>query len=162
MSIISVRVDNRLLHGIVASQWAPFIGAQRVMVIDDHIANNATLKSGMKMGKPAGCALSIINEETAYANFKAGKYDDHTVFVIVQDPKIILKLIKDGQKVPKMVVGGTVDPEQGVEAVQVSKRAYVTKPEEETYREIAASGTELVVQYLLNEKEEKLSDYIQL
>lgn len=162
MSIVSARVDNRLLHGIVASQWAPFIGAARVMVIDDHIANDPVLKSGMKMGKPAGSALSIINEETAYANFKAGKYNDHTVFVIVQDPAIILRLMQDGQKVPVLVVGGTVEPPEGTEAVQVSKRAYVTKAEEEIYRQIAAKGTQITVQYLLNDKEEQLSSYIQL
>ena len=162
MSIISARIDNRLLHGIVASQWAPFIGAQRVMVIDSHIADDPVLKSGMKMGKPAGCALSIINEETAYANFKAGKYNDHSVFVIVQDPAIILRLIEDGQKVPVLVVGGTVEPPEGTEAVQVCKRAYVTKEQEEIYRQIAASGTDITVQYLLNDKEEKLSAYIAL
>ena len=162
MAIISARIDNRLLHGIVATQWAPFIGAARVMVIDDHIANNPTLKSGMKMGKPAGCALSIINEETAYANFKAGKYDDHTVFVIVQDPVILLKLINDGQKIQKVILGGTVDPPEGVEGIQVSKRAYVTKPEEEIYRAIAASGTPISVQYVLNDKEIPLSDFISL
>ena len=162
VSIISARVDNRLLHGIVATQWAPFIGAARVMVIDDHIANDPTLKSGMKMGKPAGCALSIINEETAYANFKAGKYDDHSVFVIVQDPVILLKLISDGQKIGKVIVGGTVDPPAGVESVQVSKRAYVTKPQEEVYRAIAAAGTPVSVQYLLNDKELPISDFIKL
>ena len=162
MSIISARIDNRLLHGIVASQWAPFIGAQRVMVIDDHIANDPTLKSGMKMGKPAGCALSIINEETAYANFKAGKYNDHSVFVIVQDPVILLNLITDGQKIDKVIVGGTVTPPAGTESVQVSNRAYVTKDQEEIYRAIAAAGSEVTVQYLLNDKEEPLSNFIKL
>ena len=162
MSVISARIDNRLLHGIVATQWAPFINAQRVMVVDDHIANDSVLKSGMKMGKPAGCALSIINEETAYKNFKAGKYNDHSVFLIVQDPAIVLKLIEDGQKIPKLIVGGTVTPPEGTEAVQVCKRAYVTKEQEEIYRKIAASGTEIIVQYLLNDKEEKLSAFISL
>ena len=162
MSIVSARIDNRLLHGIVASQWAPFIGAKRVMVIDNHIAGNPVLKDGMRMGKPAGCALSIIDEKTAYANFAAGKYNDHSVFVIVQDPEIILNLVKQGQKVPKLIIGGTVDPEAGTSAVRVSKRAVVTSAQEQVYRDIAGSGTSVTVQYLLNDKEEPLSAYIKL
>ena len=162
MPIISARVDNRLLHGIVATQWAPLIGAQRVMIIDDHIASDPLLKSGMQMGKPAGCALSIITEETAYNNFSAGKYNNQTVFVIVQDPAILKHLVDIGQKIPKVVVGGTVTPEDGVEAVQVSRRAYVTKAEESVYQSLAAAGADLTVQYVPKDKEEKLSQYISL
>ncbi len=162
MSIVSARIDNRLLHGIVATQWAPFLGAQRVMVIDDHIASDPLLKSGMQMGKPAGCALSIITEETADTNFAAGKYDNQTVFVIVQDPAILQRLIEQGQKIPTVVVGGTVTPEEGVEATQVSRRAFVTKDEEPVYKSLADSGCRIVVQYVPKDKEEPLSDYIKL
>ncbi len=162
MSIVSARLDNRLLHGIVATQWAPVIGAQRIMVIDNHIANDPTLKSGMQMGKPAGTALSIINEEKAYANFKAGKYDGHSVFVICQDVKILHNLMEQGQKIPQIVVGGTVTPAEGTQAVQVNRRAYVTKEEEPLYRDLAASGSNIVVQYVVNDKPEPLSNYIQL
>lgn len=162
MSIISARVDNRLLHGIVATQWAPFLGAQRVMVIDNHIANNPTLKSGMQMGKPAGTALSIINEETAYKNFAAGKYSGHTVFVLVQDPGILVNLSRQGEKIPAVVVGGTVTPPEGVPAVQVSRRAFVTREQEQDYRELASAGAKLTVQYLPKDKEEPLSRFIQL
>ena len=162
MAIISARVDNRLLHGIVATQWAPLLGAQRVMVIDDHIASDPLLKSGMQMGKPAGCALSIITEETARNNFAAGKYNNQTVFVIVQDPAILKRLADQGEKIPHIVVGGTVTPEAGVEAVQVSRRAYVTKAEVPIYQALAASGASLTVQYVPKDKEEQLSQYISL
>ena len=35
MGITLARIDNRLLHGIVATQWAGRSGAQRIMIIDD-------------------------------------------------------------------------------------------------------------------------------
>lgn len=44
----------------------------------------------MRLGKPAGMACSIITEETAMKNFKAGKYDDHKVFVVCEDPNVFL------------------------------------------------------------------------
>ena len=39
------------------------------MVIDDKTANTPALKEAMKIGKPSGVSLSIINRETAYTNF---------------------------------------------------------------------------------------------
>lgn len=72
MSIVMSRVDNRLLHGIIVTQWAPMSKANRVMVIDDSVANNDIQKSSMRLARPAGMAVSIITEETAIANFKKG------------------------------------------------------------------------------------------
>lgn len=162
MSIISVRIDNRLLHGIVASQWTPQLGPQRVMVINSHIADNPVLKSGMQMSKPAGTALSIINEETAYSNFKNHKYDGQKVFVIVSDPQIVLNLIEQGETIEHLVVGGSVTPEGDVESTKVSNRAYVRKDEEDIYRKIAASNTNIVVQYVPRDKAEPLGKFIEM
>ena len=99
MGISLARLDNRLLHGIVASQWTPRSGANRVMVIDDKTANTPALKEAMKIGKPSGVSLSIINRETAYTNFKNGKYNGQKVFVICNNPQIILDLIEDGNEI---------------------------------------------------------------
>lgn len=162
MSIKAARIDNRLLHGIVATQWVPEIKPQRLMIIDDEYADDPTKKASMRMAKPAGVALSIINRQTAYANFAAGKYDDHTVFLVVRDPKIVLDLLEAGQTVPTLTVGGTVDPAEGVGATQVSRRAYVTDDEVGVYRAIAAHGTSITVQYVCADKSEPLSKYVQL
>ncbi|MCD7808891.1 MAG: PTS sugar transporter subunit IIB [Erysipelotrichaceae bacterium] len=162
MSIVSARLDNRLLHGIVAAQWTPRTGANRVMVIDDKVANTPMLKNAMKLGKPAGCALSIINKETAYTNFKKGKYNPERVFVICDDPQIMLDLIQMGQKIDKLTVGGSKTPEDGEEATQVSKRAFVKKSDEDIFRQIAATGCKITVQYVPTDKEEPLSKFISL
>lgn len=162
MSIIAARIDNRLLHGIVATQWVPEFKPQRLMIIDDVYANDPTKKAGMRMAKPAGVALSIIDREKAYTNFAAGKYDDHTVFVVVRDPQIILDLQEAGQKVPRLTVGGTVDPEPGVAAMQVSRRAYVLDSQVPVYSAISGNGCEVTVQYVCADKCEPLSKYVSL
>lgn len=160
MSIILGRIDNRLLHGIVASQWSPVSGATRVMVIDDQVANDPILKEGMKLGKPPGVAVSIISLETALANFKVHKYDGQKVFIIAKHPKVFLELAKQDDITPKLIVGGTLIPEE--EAVKVSNRAYVTKEEEKVYREISGFGVNLVVQYVPADAEKQLSNFITL
>ena len=87
MSVVMARIDNRLLHVIIVTQWAPVSGATRVMVIDDKVAGDEVLKSTMRMARPAGMAVSIISEQTALKNFAAGKYDREKVFVIAKEPE---------------------------------------------------------------------------
>ncbi len=162
MSIVAGRIDNRLLHGIVATQWFSEIKPQRIMVIDDEYANDPNKKAGMRMAKPAGSALSIITHETAFANFRAGKYDEHTVFVIARDPQTFLSLQELGQTIPVLCVGGTLAPVEGVQSTQVSHRAYVTDQEVPIYAQIAAGGTKIEVRYVPADKSEPLSKYVHL
>ena len=134
MGIVLARIDNRLLHGIVATQWAGRSGAQRIMIIDDTVANNELTKASMKLARPTGMAISIITEETALNNFKAGKYNDHTVFVLVKKPETLVKLSEIGVKIPELVIGGTVKPAEGEEAVKLSQRAYAKPDDIEAYK----------------------------
>lgn len=160
MSISLARIDSRLLHGIVATQWTPQVSPDRVMVIDDEFADDPVKKEGMKLGKPTGVALSIISRAAAYANFSSRKYDGQKVFLLVRDPQIILGLLRQGEKISKLTLGGTLVPE--AEAIKVSKRAYVKKEEVEVYRAIAKFGTQITVQFVPNDPEEHLSKYISL
>ena len=139
MGIVLARIDNRLLHGIVATQWAGRSGAQRIMIIDDTVANNELTKASMKLARPTGMAISIITEETALNNFKAGKYNDHTVFVLVKKPETLVKLSDIGVKIPELVIGGTVKPAEGEEAVKLSQRAYAKPDDIEAYKKLKAA-----------------------
>lgn len=159
MSIILGRIDYRLLHGIVATMWAPQSGAQRVMVIDDRTANDPIIKESMRLGKPAGMACSIITEETALTNFKAGKYDDHKVFIVCEDPNIFLKLQEAGQKIPRIVVGITRDRETGT---KVSSRAAIKDEEKAVYKKLIDNGTEVDVQFTTTDKAVKLTHAMEL
>ena len=153
MGIVLARIDNRLLHGIVATQWAGRSGAQRIMIIDDTVANNELTKASMKLARPTGMAISIITEETALNNFKAGKYNDHTVFVLV-------KLSDIGVKIPELVIGGTVKPAEGEEAVKLSQRAYAKPDDIEAYKKLKAAGTKLYAQYVPADAEVSIDEFL--
>ena len=47
MAIVLTRIDNRLLHGVVATQWAPSTGCTRLMVIDNEVADDPQKKETM-------------------------------------------------------------------------------------------------------------------
>lgn len=161
MGIVLARIDNRLLHGIVASQWAGRSGAQRIMIIDDAVATNELTKASMKMARPTGMAISIITEEVALNNFKAGKYNDHNVFVIVKSPVTLSHLIDAGVKIPELVVGATTKPAEEEHSVKLYQRAYANDQEIEAYKRIKASGTKLYAQYVPADSVISLDEFLQ-
>ena len=159
MSIVLGRIDYRLLHGIVATMWAPQSGAQRVMVIDDKTANDPIIKESMRLGKPAGMACSIITEETAINNFKAGKYS-HKVFIVCENPEVFLHLQEAGQEIPRIVVGITRNNK--TEGTPVSSRASILDSQKETYKKLIENGTKVDVQFTTTDKAEPLTSKISL
>ena len=102
MSVVLARIDQRLIHGIVVTQWAGFTKAKRLMVVDDEISKDESQKAAMRMSKPAGTGMSIIDTNTAITNFAAGKYDSHNVFLIVRHPQTLVDLVKGGVAIPKV------------------------------------------------------------
>ena len=159
MTVVGARIDNRLLHGIVATQWAPQSGATRVMVIDNDVANDPILKESMKLGRPSGMAISIITEETALTNFKAGKYDNQKIFIVSKQPAIFVKLLAVPVEIKELVLGGTAVSEKE-DSIKVSKRAYVEADQIEAYKKIISAGTEVVVKFVPSDKSVKLSTLI--
>ncbi|WP_277133702.1 PTS sugar transporter subunit IIB [Lactobacillus sp. ESL0679] len=154
MSIVLARIDNRLLHGIIVTQWAPQSGSNRVMVIDDETANNPVSKATMKMARPAGNAISIITEEKALTNFKSGKYDPEKLLILAKEPKIFLDLVKAGVSIDKLIIGGTTARENGI---QISKRAFANSEEVEDYKALIDADVRLVSQYVPADKEVEIT-----
>ncbi|MFZ8764070.1 PTS system mannose/fructose/N-acetylgalactosamine-transporter subunit IIB [Enterococcus diestrammenae] len=155
MDIKLARIDNRLLHGVVASQWAPVSQCDRVMVIDDVVANDPAKKDAMRISKPAGKALSIISTETAVTNFKSGRYEGKNILLIVKKPAV-LKVLKDnGISIEKINLGGSAFLPD--ETIEITKRVFVSEADLAIYHEFQEAGTVVSAQYTPSDNEQLLT-----
>ena len=53
-NILLTRIDNRLIHGQVATQWTSTIGANLILVANDEVAGNKMRQNLMNMAAPQG------------------------------------------------------------------------------------------------------------
>ena len=161
MRIVLSRIDNRLLHGVVATQWVPRSGAQRVMVVDDEVAANEVAKASMRLARPAGTAVSIISLETALENFRADKYHGQSIFIIARKPSTLRRLV-EGASVPieEVDVGATAQRELAPDVIEVNRRVTVDAHEREDYRWLMDHGVRVYAQYLLSERPQPLDDIL--
>lgn len=148
MKITCTRIDNRLLHGITATQWAPEVKAQRIMVIDDEVAQNQMLKNSMKLARPAGMAISIISLDTALENFKKNKYDGQSIFILVRSVEKIIKLVEAGVPIESINLGATAQREEK-DLIEINRFVTMNSQEKEAYKWLESKNIPVYASYLV-------------
>ncbi len=157
MSLVLARIDQRLVHGIVVTQWAGATRAKRLMVVDDEVSKDEIQKQAMRMSKPAGTGMSIIDTETAIRNFNAGKYDNHNVFMVVREPETLIRLKENGVDIPKVNIGIMFD---GEGKKTVKKMVSVSEKEVQDFKTLQSMGVPVTFHYVPGEAEETFETYI--
>ena len=127
------------------------------MVVDDEVSKDEVQKSAMRMSKPVGTGMSIIDTETAIKNFNAGKYDSHNVFMIVREPSTLVKLAEGGVKIPKVNIGIIFD---GEGKTTVKKMVSVNEEEVNDLKKLQSMGITVTFHFVPSEAEEPLETYI--
>lgn len=72
----------------------------------------------------------------------------------------LVKLSEIGVKIPELVIGGTVKPAEGEEAVKLSQRAYAKPDDLEAYKKLKAAGTKLYAQYVPADAEVSIDEFL--
>ena len=157
MGLVLARIDQRLIHGIVVTQWTGATKAKRLMVVDDEVSQDEVQKSAMRMSKPAGTGMSIIDTATAITNFNAGKYEGHNVLLLVREPATLLKLAEGGVAIPKVNIGIMFD---GPDKITVKKMVAVNAQEVADLKALEAKGIPVTFHFVPSETEVSLDTYI--
>lgn len=105
MSLIHVRIDDRLIHGQVAMIWTHSLGATRIMVVDDEASRSDLIKMSLKLATPNGISLSVLTVQKAAERNKQGVYDGQRVLLIIKTPGKLIDLIKQGVSITEANLG---------------------------------------------------------
>lgn len=138
--IIHIRIDDRLIHGQVATQWTNELGASRIMVINDDVVKNEVQKSVLRMAAPPNVATSIISREVAATNIKSGKYKGQKVLIVVKSPLDILALINLGLDIKKVNVGN-MSVREGTRHIRPT--VSINDAEEKAFHELLNIGVDI-------------------
>ena len=156
--IVHFRVDDRMLHGIVATDWVPAYNATRAMVIDGPASTNDLIRSWLKMACPGGVALSVLAPEKAAENMKAGKYASQRVFVVFRYIKSAYALFQAGIEMPQLNLGN-VTQNKG-ETITLDKTVRVSPEEEKMLKEMAAAGVKITARFRFSDPETDLGTHL--
>ena len=103
-NILLTRIDNRLIHGQVATQWNSTLGSNLILVANDDVAFNTMRQNLMKMAAPAGVATRFFSlQKTIDVIGKASPRQK--IFIVAETPEDVLTLVKGGVPIKKVNIG---------------------------------------------------------
>ncbi|WP_223902063.1 PTS system mannose/fructose/N-acetylgalactosamine-transporter subunit IIB [Lactobacillus laiwuensis] len=155
--IIHVRIDDRMIHGQVATQWSGRLNATRIMVINDSIVNDDMRKTVVRLAAPANVSTSILGRQKALTNIKSGKYNGQRVLLICVSPMDVNYLIDNGLPIKSVNVGNLAQRD-GTERIRPSVN--VTPEEKEAFKKLIGRGVEVTVIPTPQSPTVYLKDYI--
>ena len=153
---VHIRVDDRLIHGQVATRWATGLKVNRIMIIDDAVAVNETEKSILRMAAPAGVNTSILQFEKALANIKNGNYAGQRVMLVVKSPVILVKMMEAGIDLLPVNIGN-MSNRPGT--TQYKKSISMTADEKAAVEKLLQSGIKVTAQMVPDEPDVSIENF---
>lgn len=147
--IKSIRLDERLIHGQVATKWSRVLGVNRIIVANDEAASNEVMQKSLMMAAPSTCKVAIVPVEKAVAFCNDPRAEALSILVIVSNPDDLLTIARETHGVEQVNVGnyGRIAPKRGTEARHsYSLNLYAYDDEAATLREVIATGIPCNVQ----------------
>lgn len=151
-NIILTRIDNRLIHGQVATQWCGSIGANLILVANDVVAGDNLRQGLMDMCAPAYASTRYWTlEKTISTIHKANA--KQLIFIVCENPTDVLKLVEGGVPIKKVNIGN-MHMAEGKR--QVAGSVAVDDKDVEAFRKLRELGVELEIRRVPTEGTESI------
>lgn len=149
-NILLTRIDNRLIHGQVATQWTNVIGANLILVANDEVSQNQMRQGLMDMAAPNGVATRYFSiQKTIDVIHKAS--DKQLIFIVCETPQDVVKLVEGGVPIKKVNIGN-MHMSEGKR--QVATVVSVDDSDVAAFRRLQELGVELEIRKVPSESTE--------
>ena len=140
-NIVLTRIDNRLIHGQVATQWCGVVGANLLLVANDAVSKDEFRQGLMNMAAPAYAQTRFFSiEKTCAIIDKASPAQK--IAIICENPQDVLRLVKGGVPIKKVNIGN-MHMAEGKR--QVATSVAVNDDDVACFKELQDLGVELEI-----------------
>jgi mannose/fructose/sorbose-specific phosphotransferase system IIB component len=137
MSVVLVRIDDRLVHGQVVEGWLKSIRASMIIVASDQVAADETQTALYFLAVPQGTQLRCLTLKDAAAAWTSAAWTRERVLVLVSSPQDVVGLVENGAVMDSVNVGG-LHYREG--RVQVLKAVSVDEQDLAALRQLSERG----------------------
>lgn len=102
--IVLTRIDNRLIHGQVATQWCGVVGANLLLVANDEVSTNQMRQSLMNMAAPSYAQTRYFTIQKTCEIIGKASPQQH-IAIICETPQDVLRLVEGGVPIKKVNIG---------------------------------------------------------
>ncbi|GKW02095.1 PTS mannose transporter subunit EIIAB [Pectobacterium carotovorum subsp. carotovorum] len=157
MKIGLARIDDRLIHGQVATRWTKETNVSRIIVVSDEVAADHVRKTLLTQVAPPGVTAHVVDVAKAVRVYDNPKYAADRVMLLFTNPTDVLTLIENGVNITSVNIGGMAF-KQG--KTQVNNAVSIDEKDIAAFRELDKRGIELEVRKVSTDSRIKMMDLI--
>ena len=105
MSIELVRIDDRLIHGQIATTWINDYNIEQVLIVDDNVVQDKMQQSVISMTAPANVKVKVFGVDSFIGIYKKNPIKRRTMIVLTNSIDAY-RLLAGGVQIDYLNVGG--------------------------------------------------------
>lgn len=154
-NILQARVDNRLIHGQMATIWTPSLDANLVLVANDRVAVDEAQKALLQMSAGTNVQTRFFTiQETLDKIHKASP--KQRILLVIETLQDALRLVKGGLPVDTIVLGN-MHPNPTTKPI--TPVIHVSEQDIADAKEIIDLGVKVVIRRVPTDSAKNLFDY---
>lgn len=157
MVIGLARIDDRLIHGQVATRWTKETNVQRIIVVSDEVAADTVRKTLLTQVAPPGVTAHVVDVAKMIRVYNNPKYAGERVMLLFTNPTDVERIVEGGVKITSVNIGGMAF-RQG--KTQVNNAISVDAKDIEAFNKLNARGIELEARKVSTDQKLKMMDLI--
>ncbi len=142
MQLGLVRIDDRLIHGQVATRWTKETRVTRIIVVSDEVAADEVRKTLLKQVAPPGVTAHVVDVAKMLRVYANPNYAGERVMLLFTNPSDVLRVVEGGMAIQTVNIGGMAY-RQG--KTMVTNAVSVDQQDIDAFTQLAEKGIELEV-----------------
>ena len=143
------RIDDRLIHGQVATRWTKETGVKRIIVVNDNVVKDKTRATMLKQAVPPGVTAHVVSVDKMMRVYNNPEYAGDKVMLLFTNPSDALELVRRGVPIKSINIGGMAYKEG---RVMLDMSVSVDEKDIEAFKELDSRGIELEVRKVASDK----------
>lgn len=150
MSIVLVRVDDRLVHGQIVEAWAPFCKATCIIVASDEAKTNRIQRIAIESCSSKVLAIKVLGIEETVRYATSEGMNKERIIVIFSGLKGLAQAYNKGFKAANVNIGNIHHHNGKVRMITPS--VYIDKEDEDMMQNLLKLGIELDIRAVPSDK----------
>ena len=142
IKFVLARIDTRLLHGQVATNWTKATNPNRIIVVSDSVSKDDLRKKLIEQAAPPGVRAHVIPLDKLVQVYNDPRFGDTKALLLFENPQDALAVIEKGVEIPELNIGSMA---HSVGKVQINNVLSVDQADVDTYKKLRDLGVKFDV-----------------
>lgn len=151
------RIDDRLIHGQVATRWTKESRVSRIVVVSDEVAKDKVRTQMLKSVAPPGVTAHVVDVQKMIRVWNNPEYADERMMLLFTNPTDVLALLEAGVGIKSVNIGGMAYREG---KQQITSAVSVDEKDIAAFKAIHAMNIELDVRKVSNDSRQYMMDLL--